>query len=197
MNQDTLIYGITLLIILKEHEDISFQELEQISEIKGEELRELLKYLKDEKEFVVWKTPVSISFIGADGNFTGNKMDKDKIKLSSKGIEVNIGKRDYFEGGMKSPVHNETHINGNRNQVAQSTGENSLISQVQDNLKINVLKWIIEEDKELDTSKKGKLLLLLENFNTLKESSENALELIKQVGQISIKYLSFFFNLLN
>jgi hypothetical protein len=196
MKREALIYGKELLVILGENENISFKNLEKISNVKGEELRELLKYLRDEKGFIIWKLPFSIGFIGVDGSITDNNRDEDKIKLSPKGIEVTIERRDYFEEGVKSLIHNETNIHGDKNQVAQSTGDNSPINQIQDNSKIDVLKRIIEEDKELDVPKKKKLLGLLEKFNTLKESGENAWELIKQVGQIAIKYIPFFFSLL-
>jgi len=101
MKSETLIYGIELLVILDENENLSFRDLEKISKIKGEELRELLKYLK-QKDFIIWKFPISIISLGSDGGFVGNdKRDDDKIKLAPKGMEVVLDKRDYFIGGEK------------------------------------------------------------------------------------------------
>jgi len=55
----------------------------------------------------------------------------------------------------------------------------------------------INEDNELDDPKKEKLLEVLEKFNTIKESGENAFNLIKRVGSIATKYVPMFFGLIN
>ncbi len=193
MKSETLIYGIEILVMLDENENISFEGLEKISKIKGDELRELLNYLK-KKEYLLWKMPFIFGTIESGVKV----LDKDKIKLDHKGMEVVLGKRDYFEEiGISQTIHNETNINGDQNQVAQTTGDNSSITQTQDNSKITVLREMIKEDKELDEPKKKKLFGLLEKFNTLKQSGENAYELIKQVGLIAIKYVPLFFALLH
>ena len=95
MKSETLIYGIELLVTLDENENISFVNLEKISKIKGNGLRELLKYLK-QKEFIIWKNPLSIGSLDSI-----DFIDDDKIKLAHKGMEIVIGKRDYFTGGGK------------------------------------------------------------------------------------------------
>jgi len=56
---------------------------------------------------------------------------------------------------------------------------------------------MIENDNGLDEPKKKRLFGILEKFNTLKQSGENAYDLIKQVGLIAIKYIPLFFGLLS
>lgn len=67
----------------------------------------------------------------------------NKIKLANKGMEVFLGKRDYFDEMDKTPqiIHNQTNVsNSSEFQVAQTTGDNSSVTQIQDNSQINVLK---------------------------------------------------------
>ncbi|MFH1210272.1 MAG: hypothetical protein V1663_05810 [archaeon] len=191
MKSETLIYGMEILVMLdKFSKELSFKELEEKCNKKGDELRELLKYLA-KKEYIIWKNPLFIN---------EHWIDDDKIKLEPKGMEVVLGKRDYFNeiGEIKQTIHNQTNVNDSSNfQVAQTTGSDSLIIQTQDNSKINILKQLIENDKELDEPKKKKLFGILEKFNTLKESGENAYDLINQVKEITIKYVPLFFSLFN
>lgn len=189
MKSEKLVYGHVLLVMLDENENISFINLEKISDIKGNELRELLKYLK-QKEYIIWKTPLHIRYIGGDGNGNFPSTNDDEIKLTPKGMEVVIGERDYFkEAGI-----NQTNIyNG---PVAKTSGNNSPIIQI-NHSQIDVLRQLIEDDGELGKEKKSKLFEILNRFNTLKEGGQNAIELIKSAGVISTKYLSLFLNLLS
>ena len=190
MKSDTLIYGIELLTKLDEiGKEITFPEFEKDSTLKGDELRELLKYLQ-KKEYLKYTLGLFIN---------ETKLGESTIKLLPKGMEVVLGKRDYFSDvdNTLQNIQNQSIINGNQNQVAQTIGNNNLVSQVIDNSQINVLRKLIEEDEELDEPKKNKLFDILEKFNTLKGSGENALELIKKVGGIALKYVPLFFSLLH
>ena len=193
MKSETLIYGMELLIMLDEIGEIPFKGLEEKTKIKGDELRALLKYLK-QKEYIIWKMPL---FIGTLDKI--DFIDEDKIKLSHSGMEIVLGKKDYFdEMGISQTIHNQTNVHGSSEfQVAQTSGDNSSIVQIQDNSKISVLRQMIEEDEELDKPKKKKLLEVLEKFNTIKESGENAFDLIKQVGLVASRYIPLFFGLLH
>ncbi len=136
-------------------------------------------------------------FIATESTFS--KLGESRIKLLPNGMEVVLGKRDYFSNlnGLSQNIQNQTNVNNSSKvQVAQSTGNNSSINQIQDNSKINILRQIIQEDEELDDPKKKKLFGILEKFNTLKESGENAINLLKQVKEIAIKYVTMFFHLL-
>lgn len=86
MKSETLICGEKLLIILDKTGKISFKQLEEKFEIKGNELRGLLKYLV-KKEYIFWKNPLFIN---------GHWISDDEIKLSDKGMEVVLGRRVYF-----------------------------------------------------------------------------------------------------
>lgn len=194
MKSETILYGGEILKKLDGESETSFKKLEERSNIKGEELRELLKYLKN-KEFISWRMPLFIGTFGAPIEI----IEEDNIKLAHKGMEVVLGKREYFNESEKinQTIHNQTNVNNSSEfQVAQSTGNNNVISQVIDNSQISILRKLIEEDEELEEPKKKKLFDILEKFNTLKESGENALELIKKVGGIAIKYVPLFFSLL-
>lgn len=145
---------------------------------------ELLNYLK-ENNCVDYIKTMGRGFEGIKG-----------LKITAKGTDVVLGRTTVREAPPTQIIHNQSVINGNQNQVAQTTGDNSPISQIIDNSQINVLKQLIEQDTELDESKKRDLFSILEKFNTLKESGENATSLIKKVGGIAIKYLPLFFGLL-
>lgn len=190
MKSETLVYGAELLVLLdKIGKETSFPEFEKKSRIRGEELKELLKYLQ-KKEYLKYT-------LGLFVNET--KMGESTIKLLPKGMEVVLGKRDYFEGSEKGSetIHNQTNVtNSSQVQVAQ-TGDNSNVSQIIGNSKINVLRQLIKDDRELDETKKDKLFEILKKFNTLKESGENAYQLIKQVGSIALRYIPLFMNLLH
>ncbi|MDP3027176.1 MAG: hypothetical protein Q8N63_05685, partial [Nanoarchaeota archaeon] len=191
MKSETLIYGMELLVMLDEiRKEVSFPEFEEKSKIKGGELKELLRYLS-EKEYLCYKLGL---FVGTD------KISESTIKLLPRGMEVVLGERDYFNetGEISQTIHNLTNVhNSSEIQIAQTIGNNNKINQSIDNSKLNVLTKLIEEDKELDEPKKKKLFGILEKFNTLKESGENALDLIKSVGSIASKYIPLFFGLLH
>ena len=190
MRSETLAYGMELLVMLDEvGKEISFPEFEEKCKIKGDELKELLKYLQS-KEYLKYK-------LGLFVNET--KIGDSTIKLLPKGMEVVLGKRDYFKdiGDISQTIHNQPVINGNKNQIAQISGDNSSVVQIQNNFKINVLRQMIDEDNDIDKPQKKKLFEILEKFNTLKESGENAFDLIKKVGSIASKYVPLFFGLLH
>lgn len=189
MKSETLIYGMEVLIMLDGRGRVSIPEFDNESKIKGEELKELLKYLS-KKEYLNYRLGLFVN---------ESKISDSTIELLPKGMEVVIGKRDYFNEMDKfsQVIHNETNVsNSSEFQVAQEIGDNSPITQIQDNSQISVLKQLIEEDNELDEPKKKKLFEILEKFNTLKESGKNVLGLIKQVGSIAVRYVPFFFSLL-
>lgn len=181
MKSETLQYGKELLSMLdKIGREISLPEFEEKSKVKGDELKELLRYLQ-KKEYLRYKLGLFVNT---------SKLGDSTIKLLPKGIEVVLGERDYFNESRGVSIHDSQIA------VAQTTGDGSPITQIQNNSQINVLKQLIKNDKELDEPKKDKLFSILEKFNTLKESGENAFELIKKVGEIALKYVPLFFNLL-
>lgn len=114
------------------------------------------------------------------------------IKITSKGI-------DYLEGIDETILQkNDQTINIHApvQNVAQIKGDNNKLIQIVDNSQYNILKQMIENDSELDEPKKKKLLETLDKFNKIKETGENAYNLIKTVGGIAIKYVPLFFSLL-
>jgi len=189
MKSETLIFGMELLVLLDEvGKEISFKELEEKTRIKDEELRELLKYL-EQKEYITWSNPL---FIG-----TSERIDfisDDEIKLSHKGMEVNLDKRDYFDETSKvsQEIQNQTNVNNSSEfQVAQTTGNNSPILQTQENIQITILNKIIDDDQELDSEKKSKLKEIIKKIKEMKDSGETAEKIygwIKKGAGICAKY---------
>ena len=165
MKSEILAYGLEILAILDDKGKISLAELEENSKIKGDELKELLKYLS-KKEYINWKKPFFITSTAdtAPINFIGDH----EIKLSHKGMEVNLGQRDYFDySSTVSKTINTTNITGSQNQVAQS-GAKSQITQSQENIEYYVLEKMIEDDAELQPEQKSELK---EIINKIKESA--------------------------
>jgi len=192
MKSETIAYGMEILTILDDNEDISFSNLENISSVKGKELKELLKYLKN-KNYIKW---ISSLFINE------HHIADDKIKLNHNGMEVNLGKRDYFEESkiVSQEINNQTNVtNSSEFQVAQNTGDNSLITQNQDNSQTIILNKIIEDDIELDPEKKSELKEVVDNINKLKqagETTEKLYEWVKKGIGICARYGPYLLSLL-
>jgi len=92
MKSETLICGEELLVVLDEiGKEITFSEFEGKSKIKGDELKELLKYLQ-KKEYLCYRLGL---FVNTE------KISESTIKLLPRGMEVVLGKRDYFTEGEK------------------------------------------------------------------------------------------------
>lgn len=130
---------------------VEIPDLEKECKIKGDELKKLLKYL-GEKGYLKYRIGLFIN---------DAKISESSVELLPKGMEVVIGKRDYLDeiGGVSQTIHQQTNVsNSSEFQVAQTTGDNSSIIQFQDNSKINILRQMIEHDKELDESKKKKII---------------------------------------
>lgn len=190
MKSETLLYGEEVLKHLNGIGDkVSFKLLEPQLIIKGQELRELLKYLV-KKDYIKWKSALFVN---------DTHISDDEITLAHNGMEIILGKKSYF-GENEKPIptiQNQTNIsNSSQVQLAQITGNHNKIEQFIDNSKISVLTRLIQDDTELEDEKKKGLLNVLEKFNTLKEGSDNALDLVKKVGSIAAKYVPLFFSLL-
>lgn len=191
MKSEDLAYGLEILAILDEKTKMNREDLEKESTIKGKDLDELLDYLKSkgyiQKPLALW---------GMSGNSIS---DKDRvITILHKGREVISGMTEYGESDTyKKTINQNTYINHSPgSQVANAIGSKQNIVQKIDNSKINVLRQIINDDDELVPENKSKLLEILEKFNILKTSGENAYNLIKTVGKIGLKYVPLFLSLL-
>jgi len=190
---EEILFADIILHTLNDKGKAKVQELAELTGFTEENIRKSLNYLA--KEGYV-RRPLFITSISSTepippGDYTLSIKGKEVIASNSSILEIVKNK---LQGN--SQTINQTNIQGNKNQVAQS-GDNSSIIQIQDNSKINILRQLIENDGGLDQTKKKKLFGILKKFNTLKESGENAYELIKQVGLIAIKYLPLFFGLAN
>ncbi|MBI2047109.1 hypothetical protein HYT26_03030 [Candidatus Pacearchaeota archaeon] len=154
MKSETLIYGEELLVILDETGEISFKQLEEKFEIKGDELRGLLKYLV-KKEYISWKMPL---FVNTDF------ISDDKIKLANKGMEVVLGKRDYFTEGEKVvKKKNKIGVIFDSNiydLIADGTLNISLLSAKKDDFEFYITHIQIDEiNKCSDEDKRARLFL--------------------------------------
>lgn len=195
MKSEVLAYGLKILTILDEKGKISLIELEENSKINGDELKELLKYLS-KKEYIHWKKPFFITSTADTGpiNFIG----EHEIKLSHKGMEVNLGERDYFEdSGKISKTINTTNVKGNQNQVAQS-GNDSPITQSQENIKYYILERIIDDDAELSPKQKNEMKSVVNKIKELisiGENGEKIYDYVKKGIIICSKYASMLWGL--
>jgi len=167
MKSETLIYGMELLVILDENENISFQDLEKISKIKGEELRGLLKYLK-QKEYISWKLPLFIGTIESGVNI----INKDKIKLTSKGMEVVLDKRDYFiEGEKVIERKNKTKVIFDSNiydLIANGNLNINLLSEKKEDFEFYITHIQTDEiTKCSDEDKRARLVLFITKLSPI------------------------------
>jgi len=168
------------LLKLLAFEKVKLEDIPEKVHISEEELEEVLDYLKQNG---------SISYIRTMGRSLNTFIN---LKVTSLGLEIACGKRSL----VNIPQNiSQQIINSSIGNVVQSAGDSNTI--VIDNSKHYILKQMIEQDSELDSDKKNGLFNILEKFNTLKESGENALELLKIVASISLKYVPLFFGLLS
>ncbi len=191
---EEILFADVILHELNDNNGAKVSELIELTGFNEEKVRKILKYLIQKK---CVRMPLFITSISSN-----EPIPEGNYRLSTRGKEIiasGLSFTDIIKAELQgsSQTVNATNINGNQNQVAQTTGNNSPITQIQDNSKINVLKQLIADDKELDEPKKKKLFGILEKFNKLKESGENAYELIKQVGLIAARYAPLFFSLLD
>ena len=182
MKARLIMYAEPIIKILALGEKVNIKDLPKQLKLSEEDVCSVLEYLK-ECGTVEYTETMGKGFSGIIG-----------LKVTSKGAEVALGKRPLLDSqeinlqqmNIHAPVQNIAQVQGNKNIIDQSV----------DNSQYNILKQLIENDPELDQSKKTKLLDLLDKFNKLKETGENAYELLKTVGGITLKYVPLFFSLL-
>ena len=92
MKSETLIYGREILSILDGKGRIEIPTFEEECKLKGDELKELLKYL-DGKGYLKYRLGLFVN---------DSKISESSIELLPKGMEVVLGKRDYFTEGEKA-----------------------------------------------------------------------------------------------
>lgn len=192
MKAEHLNYGEKILKILNEIGEVSFKTLEEKTTIKGEELRELLKYLV-KKEFISWRMPLFIGTFGEPINI----LEEDKIKLAHKGMEVVLGKRDFFEEGERP---NQINVSNSSDfQLAQNIGDNASINQIKDSPQIIVLKQLIEDDPELNVGQKTELKSVVDKIKegvSTGEKIEKVYEWVKRGIGVCAKYGPYLFELI-
>lgn len=192
MKSEIILYGEELLKIIDKNPDIPFKKLEEITSIKGEELRELLKYLR-KKEYINWKMPL---FVGTSERI--DFIDTDKIKLAHSGMEVVIGERAYFDTSEKISqeinVHNSSGV-----QVAQNTGDSSSIAQTQESNQVWIINQMIEGDAELNSQQKTELKSVVKKIEegiSKGEKIEKVYEWVKRGVGVCAKYGPYLLNLI-
>ena len=115
------------------------------------------------------------------------------FELTAVGAEVAANKGKLTE----RPLNQSVMVNAPVKNIAQVTGDNAKITQIADQTKITVLKGLIESDKELDFKKRNFLLDTLNKFNKIKETGDNAADLLAKIISTAPKYAPFFFSLLS
>ena len=180
MNAMTIHYAEPALVILA-YNNVEIEKLPVELGITDDEVLEVLAYLKQIE---------AVEYDSLLGEGLSSVLD---LKITAKGLEIAAQKRQLVD---VSPTISQQVINSNVQNLVQSSGDSNVINQVVDNSKHYILRQMIEQDQELDSEKKKSLFNILERFNTLKEGGENALELLKTVAGISIKYVPLFFALL-
>lgn len=157
-------------------------EISQKFNLSEEEVRQILKYLKDKG---------AVDYISTFGSGLSGILN---LEVTSKGCEVALNKRKLIETSETS--FQQLNVHAPVQNLSQVQGDGATITQSIDNSQYNVLKHMIENDDELEQEKKNSLLDILDKFNKMKETGENALDLIKKVGSIAMKYVPYFFALL-
>lgn len=179
MNSKTIHLAEPVLKLLV-NDKVKITDLPEKLKIREDEVCDTLKYLKGIE---------AIDYIETNGRGFSGIMN---VRTTAKGLEIACNKRPLV--GISQNVSQQV-INSNVQNLVQSAGDSNVITI--DNSKHYILKQMIEQDQELDSEKKKSLFNILEKFNALKESGENAFELLKTVAGISLKYVPLFFSLLN
>lgn len=174
--------NIKLLLNAIRNQNSSEKDILKSMNISSVELKNLIKYCQDEK--YVETVPFSEHFFDVSSTLSDWRISSKGLKFLENIVEV------------KETKNSIIHVKGNVNNFSNIQGNNNTTTQTIDNSQYNILKQLIENDSELDQPKKTKLLDLLDKFNKLKETGENASDLIKTVGGIAIKYAPLFFSLI-
>lgn len=182
MKARLIVYAEPLIKILALEENIRLEQLPEMLGILEEDVCQVIEYLRDNGAVKYIETMGS-GFSGIIG-----------LKVTSKGAEIALDKRKIIETTEAS--YQQMNIHAPVQNISQVQGNNNSIIQIVDNSQYNILKQMIENDPELDEPKKKSLLGIIEKFNTLKSSGENALDLMKIVGGVAMKYVPLFFSLL-
>jgi rRNA-processing protein FCF1 len=163
MKSEILVYGNELLIMLdKIGKEISLPEFEEKSKIKGDELRELLRYLQG-KEYVRYTL----------GLFVNNlKLGESTVKLLPKGMEVVLGKRDYFtEEGKVVEKKNKIKVIFDSNVydlVANGTLNINWLSEKKEDFELYITHIQTDEiNKCPDEDKRARLSLIVTKLSPI------------------------------
>jgi len=152
MKSKTLSYGKYILIILDEiGEEALFPELEDKSEIKGIELKNLLKYLQ-EKSYLKYKLGLFVNT---------SKISDSTIELLPKGMEVVLGKRDYFSGIIEGKGKKGVIFDSNiYDLIADGSLDINLLSEKKEEFEFYITHIQIDElTKCSDEDKRARLVL--------------------------------------
>jgi len=180
-NPKLIIYAEPILKLLTLKDD-NLNKIADKLKLTEDDVTYVMGYLKDKE---------AVSFVKTNGRGFGSIRC---LQVTSSGAEIALGKRELID---KSETNvQQMNINAPVQNAGQVQGDQSHISQLIDNSKLGVLKQMIESDTDIDKTKRKKLLEYLERFNTLKESGENAMDLIGKVCLIATKYTPYFFSLL-
>lgn len=171
MKSEILIYGMELLVMLDEFEkEIELPELEQKTKIKGDKLKELLRYL-DKKEYLKYKLGLFVNT---------SKISESKVKLLPKGMEVVLGQRDYFteepktlQNKKKNKVIFDSNI---YDLVADGTLNIDLLSEKKDDFELYITHIQIDEiNKCSDEDKRARLFLVKSKLSPIVIPTESSI----------------------
>ena len=173
MKSETLIYGMELLVILDDFgKEIEFPELEQKTRIKGDELKELLKYL-DKKEYLKYKLGLFVNT---------SKISESNVKLLPKGMEVVLGQRDYFTEGsrtLQDEKKDKVKVIFDSNiydLVADGTLNIDLLSEKKDDFELYITHIQIDEiNKCPDEDKRARLFLFKSKLSPIVIPTESSI----------------------
>ena len=163
MKSETLVYGVELLQMLdKIGKEISFPEFEEKSKIKGGELKELLRYLQG-KGYLRYKLGLFVN---------DSKISESTINLLPKGMEVVLGKRDYFTEGEKVvEKKNKTRVIFDSNVydlIANGNLDITLLSEKKEDFEFYITHIQTDEiNKCSDEDKRARLFLFITKLSPI------------------------------
>jgi rRNA-processing protein FCF1 len=163
MNKEMLVYGNELLILLDEMGGkVTFPEFEEKIKIKGDDLRSLLRYL-EKKEFLRYSLGLFVNT---------SKISESTIELLPAGMEVILGKKDYFTGReriiekkVKTKVIFDTNI---YDLIADGTLNINLLSVKKEGFEFYITHIQIDEiNKCPDEDRRARLSLFVTKLSPI------------------------------
>lgn len=187
-----------ILQTLNKAEDLKISKLVDITGFSEEEVTETISYLVKKG----WVRNTKIFIISLNSPQPIPPFEYDITTMGQEIVALGLPVKKIIESELRGTfqVQQNTHVKGDYAQIAQTGGDNSSISQSQDNSQIITFNKLIDEDPELKEAQKIELKSIAEKIVQLKNAGETTEKIYCWIGkgiEVCAKYGSHLVRLLH